>query len=86
MGMVKNRNNGKGRRKGQILSFTHLRVFGITTKLRETSLIRNFLFKLHCSKPSLEPRFNVLIGFKEYNKPQLHSMKSSTKLKPKFKI
>ena len=49
-----------------------LRMLGITIKLRETSLITKFLFKLHYFKVSNHFWGLFLIGFKDYIKAQLH--------------
>ena len=68
---------GKKKKKGKN---PKLRVLGITIKLRETSLITKFLFKLHYFKVSNHFWSLFLIGFKDYIKAQLHPIQFSTTL------
>jgi hypothetical protein len=59
----------------------HLRMLGITTKLREMPIISEFIQITLYFKLCLGPHFNRLQGL---HKAQLHPIKPTTRLKPKF--
>lgn len=71
-GRIENDEHDAGQRVGGGEGGNQLGVLGITIKLRETSLLTNFLFKLHYFKVSNHSWSLFLIGFEDYIKAQLH--------------